>query len=120
MINFFAYFWPELFELGMIYRMNTPLAISNIKGKEQEFLTDEDYNTWALTAPKHDVSRYKGLGTFTTKRFKMFIDNRDRYLVRVSKLEVTDLAKIELAFKGTLADERKEWLNDVNYFKNHD
>jgi hypothetical protein len=36
--------------------------------------------------------------------------------VRIGKLEAEDLSGINLAFKGSLADERKEWLNDVNYF----
>jgi len=116
LINFLAYFWPELFKLGMIYRLNTPLVIATIKGKEHEFFTDEDYDAWAQTAPKHDVTRFKGLGKFKTARFKQILENRDKYLVRIGKLEVEDLDSISLAFKGSKADERKDWLAGVNYF----
>lgn len=116
LINIFAYFWPELFELGIIYRMNTPLVIANVKGKETEFFSDEVYEEWAKTAPKHEASRYKGLGKFKTPRFKAILENREKYLVRLSKLEDVDTKSIDLAFKGSKADERKEWLADVNYF----
>ena len=118
LINFFAYFWPELFELGMIYRMNTPLVVANIKGVERNFWTDEDYEEWAKTAPKHEASRFKGLGKFKTPRFKKILEDRENYLVRIGKLEDVDMKGISLAFKGSQADERKEWLNDVNYFSN--
>ena len=120
LFNFFAYFWPELFELGIIYRMNTPLVIANVKGKETEFLTDEDYEEWSKTASKHEVSRFKGLGKFKTSRFKKILENRDNYLIRIGKLEAVDMAGLDLAFKGTKADERKEWLSDVNYFSSFD
>jgi DNA gyrase/topoisomerase IV subunit B len=120
LFNFFAYFWPELFELGVIYRMNTPLVIATVKGKETEFFTDEDYDEWSKTAPKHEVSRFKGLGKFKTARFKKILENRENYLVRIGKLEAADIAGLDLAFKGTKADERKEWLSDVNYFSNFD
>jgi DNA topoisomerase-2 len=120
LINFFAYFWPELFELGIIYRMTTPLVIAHVKGKDIDFLTDESYEQWALTAPKHEAARFKGLGTFTTARFKKIIEKRESYLVRIGKLEDADFAGINLAFKGSQADERKDWLTGVNYFSNFD
>lgn len=116
LINFFAYFWPELFELGIVYRMNTPLVIATVKGKEIEFMTDESYEEWAKTAPKHEAARFKGLGKFKTARFKKILENRESYLCRVGKLEDVDFKGLELAFRGSQADERKEWLNDINYF----
>ena len=116
LINFFAYFWPELFELGVIYRMNTPLVIADVKGKEVEFMTDEAYEEWAKTAPNHKASRFKGLGKFKTARFKKIIENRANYLMKITKIEDTDKDRITLAFKGNRADDRKDWLNGVNYF----
>ena len=117
LINLFAYFWPELFELGVIYRMNTPLVVATLKGGvEKEFFTDEDYEEWAKTAPKHEASRFKGLGKFKVPRFKKILENREKYLVRIKKIEEADVKGIHLAFKGSQADERKEWLNHVNYF----
>ena len=122
LINTFAYFWPELFEMGVIYRMKTPLVIVE-QGKNKppiEFFTDEDYETWAKTAPKHNPSLFKGLGKFKTPQFKQLLEKREGYLTRISKLEATDLTAIQLAFKGDKADERKVWLKDVNYFEFED
>lgn len=96
--------------------MTTPLVIANVKGKDVEFLTDDAYNEWAKTAPKHEVSRFKGLGTFTINRFKKIVENRENYLVRIGKLEKADFSGMDLAFKGSQADERKLWLDGVNYF----
>lgn len=121
LLNFFGHFWPELFRLGMIYRIATPLVIATLKkGEMIEFMTDEAYEEWAKSAPKHSARRYKGLGTFTTPVFKRVIENREKYLVRFSELEAKDAESLSLAFDGARADDRKEWLNGINYFDNFD
>lgn len=117
LLSFFAKYWPELFSLGIVYRMNTPLYIATTnKGEIHEFFTEEDYDTWARTAPKHKADYYKGLGGFNTDTFERFLQNREKYLTQVTALEAEDLAKFELAFSGTEADARKEWLKDIRYF----
>jgi DNA topoisomerase-2 len=117
LVNIFAYFWPELFELGVIYRMKTPLVIAKMKdGTKQSFFTDEEYEEWSATAPKHIAKRYKGLGTFRTDDFSEVLQERSKYLTRISVLEAADLGAIQLAFKGNKADERKVWLEEANYF----
>lgn len=100
----------------MIYRINTPVVIATVKGVEQEFFTDEEYEKWAKTAPKHEASRYKGLGKFKTDRFKKLLQDREKYLVKISTLEATDSESLNLAFSGSRADDRKEWLTNINYF----
>ncbi len=115
--SFFAKYWPELYELGVIYRLNTPLYIATTtKGEVFEFFTEEEYKSWLPKAPKHKAEYYKGLGGFDTATFERFLNNRDKYLVRVTPLEAQDLAKFELAFSGHEADSRKDWLEGVNYF----
>lgn len=117
-LSFFAKYWPELFELGMIYRMNTPLYIATtVKGEIFEFFTEEEYEAWVPKAPKHKADYFKGLGGFDTETFERFLEHRDRYLVRITALEAADLAKFELAFSGAEADARKEWLQDMRYFE---
>jgi len=117
-LSFWAKYWPELFKLGVVYRMNTPLYIVTTgKGEVHEFFTDEDFEAWALTAPKHKADRFKGLGGFDTDTFGRFLENRDKYLTRITELEAADMAKFELAFSNTKADARKEWLDGVNYFQ---
>ncbi len=120
-LSFWAKYWPELFELGVVYRMNTPLYIATTtKGEVFEFFTEEEYHTWSLKAPKHKAEYYKGLGGFDTEVFERFLTNRDKYLVRITALEAADLAKFELAFSNTEQDARKEWLQDVRYFHGQD
>lgn len=121
LLNFFAHFWPELFRLGVIHRISTPLVIATLKkGETKEFMKDEDYEAWARTAPKHTARRYKGLGTFTTPVFKRVIENREKYLVRFGDIEQIDQESLSLAFEGSRADDRKDWLEGVNYFHNFD
>lgn len=117
LLSFWAKYWPELYELGVIYRMNTPLYIATTsKGEVFEFFTEEEYKAWEPKAPKHKADYYKGLGGFDTETFERFIENRDRYLTRISPLEAKDLAKFELAFSNQEQDARKEWLQDIRYF----
>lgn len=117
LLSFWAKYWPELFSLGVIYRMNTPLYIATTtRGEVHEFFTQEEYDTWAAKAPKHKADYYKGLGTFDTEVFEPFLLNSEKYLVRITALEAADLAKFELAFSNTEQDARKEWLQDIRYF----
>jgi DNA topoisomerase-2 len=116
-LSFWAKYWPELFELGVVYRMNTPLYIATTsRGEVHEFFTDEDYVAWAAKAPKHKADYFKGLGGFDTDTFERFLEGREKYLVQITALEAADLAKFELAFSNTEQDARKEWLQDVRYF----
>lgn len=117
MLSFWAKYWPELFELGVIYRMNTPLYIATTaRGEIHEFFTEEEYKTWCEKAPKHKAEYYKGLGGFDTETFERFLQNRDKYLVRITPLEAADFNKFELAFSNTEQDARKQWLQDIRYF----
>jgi DNA topoisomerase-2 len=117
LLSFWAKYWPELFKLGVIYRMNTPLYIATTgRGEIHEFFTEDEYKAWALKAPKHKAEYYKGLGGFDTEIFERFLENRERYLVRVTELEAADLEKFELVFGNTFQDERKVWLENIRYF----
>lgn len=118
--NFFGKFWPELFELGAIYRLQTPLYIVTVGKQELEFFTDESYRAWAEQGIKHKFEYFKGLGTFESSQFKKIIENREKYLVKISKLEADDLGKLELAFSSSKANQRKDWLADASYFHSYD
>ena len=119
--NLFARFFPELFELGAIYRLKTPLYIVTLTNKtELEFFTDSDYHEWANKGIKHKFDYFKGLGTFEDYQFKKIIDNREKYLIQFSKLETIDVQRLELAFSDKEADSRKDWLSDSSYFHSYD
>lgn len=121
MINLFSRFWPELFELGVIHKLNTPLYIVTLPNKtELEFFDNDSYHEWAKQGKKHTFEYFKGLGTFETYQFKKIIDNRQNYLVQITKIDLLDEEKISLAFSKKMADDRKVWLSNASYFNNYE
>ena len=116
LLNIFSTFWPELFELGVIYRLVTPLYLVQAGKEELEFFTDDEYHEWCKKGIKHKFDYFKGLGTFESAQFKKIIDNREKYLVKVNALDEIDLEKLNLAFSGKQANARKDWLSEANYF----
>lgn len=114
LLNLFDYFWPELFDLGVICMFRTPV-LKVFKGKETiEFFTEKEFKHWEETEGKNikgwTFKYYKGLGTSTSKEFAEYIDNIEDYLYSIELQDKEDKEAIELAFKSTLADERKDWL----------
>jgi DNA topoisomerase-2 len=122
LISFFAKFWPELFKLGAIYRMVTPLyMVKESRGsKEHEFFTVEEYEEWNRKGIKHTSKYFKGLGTFKTESFEKFLANIDKYLIKINPLDDEDIKKLALAFSEGQEDNRKVWLEDFSYFNKGD
>lgn len=110
LINMFNEFWPEIIKFGMLKIMNTPLVVAQLKGKSFEFFHKEAYTEWALTNPGHKHTYYKGLGGFATKDFKAFLSNPDKYMVRLTIVDETDIERLNMAFDKDKADQRKLWL----------
>ena len=46
LLNFFNQFWPELFELGVLYRFITPIVKVKIGTREKWFYRLSDYYSW--------------------------------------------------------------------------
>lgn len=116
MINMIYRFWPELFEMGVIYRFKTPLVrITTSKKDVINFYTEVDYNNWLTSNPtiKHNSKYLKGLASHQTEWFKTYLDDMATHLVPYTIEDDEDRASIDLAFskeKGA-ADKRKEWLD---------
>jgi DNA topoisomerase-2 len=116
LINMFHTFWPELFELGMIYRFRTPL-IKVTAGKELlEFYDEAEFKKWeSKNKNKKFTSKYyKGLGTSTSKDFKGYLENSSKNLIKYVIDDQSDVDSIHLAFSKdagkTNANNRKNWL----------
>jgi DNA topoisomerase-2 len=120
LLNIFARFWPELYSMGVIYRLSTPLYIVTCNKEQLEFFTEEEYKDWAKQGKKHSFEYFKGLGTFETAQFKKIVENREKYLVQIKSLDHADLQKFDLAFSNALANDRKVWLQDASYFRTYD
>lgn len=111
--NMIHYYWPELFPLGVIYRMNTPLIIATVGTKTFEFFNVAAYTAWAELNPKHKHKFYKGLGGYNTKDFKRFLDNDEKYLVRITIQDKEDIEALDIAFDKKKSDARKLWLMEA-------
>lgn len=115
LFNFVHHFWPSLLELNpnFIKGMITPI-IKASKGKDvKEFYCMSDYNKWKTEAPTSgwNIKYYKGLGTSTSSEAKEYFKNLKKNIVEYHTDRFAD-ESIELAFKKTLTDERKEWILD--------
>lgn len=77
LINFFYKYWPELFYHKMVYRVETPIVVSqNVKSKKKiNFYTQEEYNNWLENiTPKEWIIKYKkGLAALSNDEYEEII-----------------------------------------------
>jgi DNA topoisomerase-2 len=114
-INFVHHFWPSLMELpDFLMSMRTPI-LKCTKGKQvQSFFSQQAYNEWKRTTDTKPwkIKYYKGLGTSSAAEAREYFKDLER--CRVTYRYTADQSKdVELAFKKTLANERKEWISQV-------
>jgi DNA topoisomerase-2 len=115
LINMFETYWPELFTLGFVHFLRTPVIVVTLKDKsELEFFTERDYKAWEASDGQKikgwSAKYYKGLSTWSTKQFSKFLTNLDDYLYRFDLIDELDNESIDLAFNPKRADDRKAWL----------
>ena len=113
--NVFDTFWPELFDLGFVHILRTPVVKVYQKNKEViEFFTEREFKDWVKTTGEKQkgwTHRYfKGLGTTKTNDFIPYMENLDQYLFQITRETEEDKNAIDLAFNGERADDRKVWL----------
>lgn len=108
--NMLYQFWPELFTLGMVYKMKTPLIIATKGKNEFEFFDDDTYQEWAKQNPNHKYKYYKGLGGFSTQQFKKFLLNEEQYMCKIEIIDQDDVDALNIAFDKSKSDDRKLWL----------
>lgn len=125
LINLFHKFWPELFQLGFVNYLRTPVVLVNLKDKtELEFFTEDDFKKWEATTGQTvkgwTKNYYKGLSKWKTERFAKFLDNISDYMYRIDIDDETDEDAINLGFSTDRSDDRKVWLEtpagDFNNF----
>lgn len=138
-INFIAYYWPSLVDLGFITFLPTHI-VRVTKGKQvKDFMTLNDFETWKQQNLKGWYTKYyKGLGTSTRKDAKEYFTDLEKKLITyIWKDELlsedSDSEYIEvysspqkdpdenlkekcsealsLAFEKKLSNKRKEWLS---------
>ena len=121
LFNFIHTFWPSLLETdpNFISAMITPIVKAHKGTQNLEFYTMKDYNAWKdnINTQGWTIKYYKGLGTSTAVEAKGYFKHLDKNIVEYSHDVHTD-SSIELAFKKTLADDRKTWI--LNSLKNNE
>lgn len=112
--NLIDYFWPELYDLGVICMFRTPVLKVTHKKEVIEFFTEREFKTWEEKEGSKlkgwSFKYYKGLGTSSSKEFKSYFENMDNYLYNLLVVDKADKDAIDLAFNGNRADDRKVWL----------
>lgn len=84
LVNFFARFWPELFEQERVFRVLTPLVVVQ-RGKEKMcFYTNEEFETWSNgrnDLAKWDIAYKKGLAALESHEYKDIIQNPKMFAI---------------------------------------
>jgi DNA topoisomerase-2 len=111
LINFFYKYWPEVFERGMIYKVETPIVVVVPKTKKQKkilFYTQTEYNNWAEKneLKNFEVKYKKGLAALVDDEYQDIINSPRMTLITKDELSEgsldiwfgknSDLRKIEL------------------------
>ena len=111
LINFFYKYWPEVFDRGMIYKVETPIVVAVPKAKKAKkilFYTQTEYNDWTDKADmkQYEIKYKKGLAALVDDEYQDII-NSPR-MTKISKDDISteyldiwfgknaDLRKIEL------------------------
>lgn len=92
LINFFYKYWPEVFDRGMIYKVETPIVVAVPKAKKAKkilFYTQTEYNEWADKADmkQYEIKYKKGLAALVDDEYQDII-NSPR-MTKISKDEIS-------------------------------
>lgn len=117
-INFIHHFWPSLLNNapGFLISMRTPILKCTRGASTLSFYTKPEYDLWKQTQAANvgnwSIKYYKGLGTSTANEAKEYFRNMGSNMVSYTYSASTDDKNVQLAFKKTLANDRKEWIQE--------
>lgn len=122
LINLVQCWWPGLFKTdGFLKEFVTPIVKvwkegkgANERKEEKCFFTMNEYEKWknrTNNGKGWKTKYYKGLGTSTANEAKQYFKDIENHEIAFKWLGQDDEEAIDLAFKKTRADDRKEWIN---------
>jgi DNA topoisomerase II len=92
--------------------MRTPIVKATRGTKAVCFYTKHDYDCWKQTnATGWTIKYYKGLGTSTANEARAYFSELRKNTIEYVH-QTQDDPSMELAFKKTLSDARKEWIRE--------
>jgi DNA topoisomerase-2 len=121
LINFIDAEWPDLLKNHVfIESLLTPIVKVSRRNETLQFYNIPDYEEWRKNSSNNwKIKYYKGLGTSTATEAKEYF--KSMKTVGYTAKSKTDRDAIELAFKKTEADSRKDWiLSSTKNFKSLD
>jgi DNA topoisomerase-2 len=89
LINFFAKYWPELFDNSMVYKVMTPLVVAK-KGKESiNFYTTQEFEKWTskgnINPSTWNIEYKKGLAALEDEEYEQIIKNPYAIKIKLDK-----------------------------------
>lgn len=109
LINFIHSAWPELLSELFIGSILTPIVKVSKGSEKLSFYTHKEYTNWKEQSKGNwHIKYYKGLGTSTATEAREYFKNLKVLNYKISTKK--DSESIELAFKKTEADSRKDWI----------
>jgi DNA topoisomerase-2 len=114
--NIFFKFWRELFDMGLIYMLNTPIVKVFWKKQTICFYTLEEFDDWRSTHlnDKFTFKYYKGLGTSGPDEWKEYFSetmwNDNLIQLKIENEEDERMFKLLFSQEKGMTDKRKEWL----------
>lgn len=118
-INFLHSKWPALIRNnGFLCEFVTPI-IKATKGKEKSiaFYTIPEFLTWKRehnNGKGYRIKYYKGLATSTSNESREYFKDFDRHQISFAYQGQEDEEAIQKAFSRKRADDRKNWLADLD------
>ncbi len=114
-MNLFHHFWPSLMHLGFLCTMYTPIVKVSKGSQQLSFYTLSDYTDWKRQhySASWKIKYYKGLGTSGSTEAKEYFSNVQSLTCQYTHSSKVDDDAIQLAFKKTMANERKTWIGDA-------
>jgi len=121
LLNLLQYYWPSLIrhEPQFVREFVTPIVKVSKKKEVISFFTVAEYEQWKENTPaeerkKWKVKYYKGLGTSTSKEAKQYFEKLERHSLSFKYENEQDDDNLSMAFDTKRADDRKEWIRNLN------
>lgn len=113
LINFLNKYWPKLFEMNMVYKVETPIVsvVENKKSaKKMLFYQQSEYNDWAANKnlQNFEIKYKKGLAALVDDEYEEIIRNPKLTLIKKDELSDNSL---DIWFGKNSEPRKREILN---------
>jgi len=89
LINFFAKYWPELFDMGVIYKVMTPLVVVKRGKTINNFYTNQEFEKWlnkaTVNPSQWNIEYKKGLAALEDDEYEDIIKNPKTVQLKLDK-----------------------------------